>query len=365
MSRMQRVVVIGSHPMAGYSMRRYSQLLADAYCEADFEPILLRPPSVLSKYAKSSRLRKFLIYFESLVIFPIELIVRVRNSDFVHLADHSDAIILNVPGVRANIVTCHDLIAVSAARGELNERRVRWTGRIYQSLVVRGLRSASSIACVTQTTADEVRRLVRPDRVELLQNPIDPALAARSTALDAVLSEKSPFLLVVSSSGWRKRRERAVSIWRAIRSIRSDISLVIVGPSLNSLESAAAGDELGNIRVISTASDRELLSLYRDSLALLQCSRYEGFGWPIVEANSQGTVAICSDIPVFREVGPNNIFVPEDLSQIDWTQILDQVSDEDRKSDCYRDLVRFSWPAFVRAVRVLPGAVDSRNVLSM
>lgn len=51
------------------------------------------------------------------------------------------------------------------------------------------------------------------------------------------------------------------------------------------------------------ASDAELAFAYSHCAALLNPSYAEGFGLPLVEAAQAGKPVICSDIPVFREVG--------------------------------------------------------------
>ena len=50
-------------------------------------------------------------------------------------------------------------------------------------------------------------------------------------------------------------------------------------------------------------SDEEYASLLDSATALVNASRNEGFGIPLVESMSRGTPVIVSDIPVFREVG--------------------------------------------------------------
>lgn len=49
-------------------------------------------------------------------------------------------------------------------------------------------------------------------------------------------------------------------------------------------------------------SDSELRDLYRRCRLLVQPSLYEGFGMPPLEALSQGTNVVLSDIPVFQEI---------------------------------------------------------------
>lgn len=50
------------------------------------------------------------------------------------------------------------------------------------------------------------------------------------------------------------------------------------------------------------ASDAGYVDVLRRATALVSASRDEGFGIPLVEAMSQGTPVVVSDIPVFREV---------------------------------------------------------------
>lgn len=50
-------------------------------------------------------------------------------------------------------------------------------------------------------------------------------------------------------------------------------------------------------------SDKEYLQLLDSAFALVSASRDEGFGIPIIESMSRGTPVVCTDIPIFREVG--------------------------------------------------------------
>ena len=47
----------------------------------------------------------------------------------------------------------------------------------------------------------------------------------------------------------------------------------------------------------------ELVELYRGAACLLQTSRYEGFGLPVLEAMACGTPVVAVDEPALREVG--------------------------------------------------------------
>jgi len=71
-----------------------------------------------------------------------------------------------------------------------------------------------------------------------------------------------------------------------------------------------------NIHRRDYVRDLSLDALYRDLDVLLFLSQYEGFGLPIIEAQSRGVPVVCSDIPVLREVaGDAACFVDRDDPQ--------------------------------------------------
>ena len=55
--------------------------------------------------------------------------------------------------------------------------------------------------------------------------------------------------------------------------------------------------------MFNNMGDAELAFAYEHAKALLFTSFVEGFGLPIVEASQRGLRVICSDIPIFREIG--------------------------------------------------------------
>jgi glycosyltransferase involved in cell wall biosynthesis len=127
-----------------------------------------------------------------------------------------------------------------------------------------------------------------------------------------VVNAPSPFFLMVGSIEPRKNHAlvldafdslwlRGVSGSLVICANNSWMSEKLVGrikthPQLNQ-----------QLFLVEKASDRDLVYLNKSCCALIMASFAEGFGLPIVEALQLGAKVICNDIPVFREIGGENV----------------------------------------------------------
>jgi glycosyltransferase involved in cell wall biosynthesis len=91
--------------------------------------------------------------------------------------------------------------------------------------------------------------------------------------------------------------ERVQRVW--------DGKLIFAGQPLSEkhLELVRAHGLAERVIQVSNADNTLLEALYNRAHALLFPSRFEGFGWPILEAQSCGCPVICSDRCSFPEVG--------------------------------------------------------------
>jgi glycosyltransferase involved in cell wall biosynthesis len=115
------------------------------------------------------------------------------------------------------------------------------------------------------------------------------------------------YVLHVGSNQIRKNREAVLRVFAKI-ALGTDLYVVFAGEAL-SQELLALGNLLGiNDRMIqiTNPSDLELEALYSSAAAFLFPSRFEGFGWPLIEAQACGCPVVASDIAPFREVLMNS-----------------------------------------------------------
>lgn len=95
------------------------------------------------------------------------------------------------------------------------------------------------------------------------------------------------------------------------------------------------------------ATDAEYAQTLREATALVTASRAEGFGIPIVEAMTQGTPVIVSDIPIFREIGGDAALTFDADDPASFLQALDALTapgEWERRSERGREQAsRFDW----------------------
>lgn len=93
-----------------------------------------------------------------------------------------------------------------------------------------------------------------------------------------------------------------------------DIELVLVGPQGEGhnmlLKKIDNKDCLKKrVKYLGRVEEEELVSLYSNCLATIISSRFEGFGFPILEAMEYGTPIICSDAGALPEIAGNTAFI--------------------------------------------------------
>lgn len=209
--------------------------MAHGLTTAGHEVRLLRPPSVIGRLRSSDQgLGKWLGYVDKFVLFPFVLRSAVNNADVVHICDHANAFYTRHLRFVPHVVTCHDLLAVRSALGEIPENPTCWTGRQLQRMILKGLTRAQHIACVSNATRSDVLRLAgfSEDRVSRVHNSLNYPYSpmARHEALQRIrklsLDPSQPFLLHVGeTSGTRTALARCAFLRR--------FALFRTGPLLN------------------------------------------------------------------------------------------------------------------------------------
>jgi len=321
-----KVLLVGNYPFDGStSMHIWSQALLRELRQLHVDVKVISPQPRFGKIKPSvDGVGKWLGYIDRFVIFPRALRSAAAQADIVHLCDHGAA--MYAPMIKRKIkgkpvvVTCHDMIAVRSARGELPGLRSSVFGKILQRWICHGLKHATRVACVSRATFDDVHRILKEDEnlcviLNGLNYPFQllaPGEAERRLAGQP--SIRAPFVLHLGSNAAYKNREGVLRAF-AKAATENDLQLVMAGEVLNQKLSRLARELQIENRIVQVDKPVAALieALYNRALCLLFPSRYEGFGWPPIEAQACGCPVVASDIPPLAEVlGQSAILQPAD-----------------------------------------------------
>jgi glycosyltransferase involved in cell wall biosynthesis len=307
-----------SHPRDGWSMRRYSVLLEGALRNS-FEVLSIEPKSIPKSRIDKLSSTKLIKYFEKGPLLWIRIVRSLNKFETMVIADHSDAWILNFVQ-KPSVVVFHDMYAILSAQGLIEEHKTRLSGRVYQWMIFRGLKRANFFICVSEKTQSYTTQFFPQISTTVIHNPLDLYFSKIDSFESNFSKQFDNYALIIMGTSWRKNRLENLAIWHKCREKEPKLfkNLVIVGPPLTNEENLLLYG-LGLepfVFSIQNVDWKELPCLYANANLLINVTKYEGFGWPVIEANSMGTIALHGEPILQKYVYDSNNIVAESLEHI-------------------------------------------------
>ena len=257
------------------------------------------------------------------------------------------------------VVTIHDVIPL-VLPGYHRSRQAA----LYSRFMSWASRRAAAVITVSQHSKRDIVRVLRlpEERVRVTYEAADERFAPAPVAGEAcALRERyglpERFLLYIGGAERRKNIETLVRAWAPIsgRMRRNEVKLVVVAtfPPPDALYPDVPGlaRSLGiadDMVFVSRVAEQDKPALYRAAIGLLFPSRYEGFGFPPLEAMACGTPVAASNASSLPEVvGDGGLLLhPDDVAG--WSDAMVALTEshpmrEELRRRGLREARRFSW----------------------
>jgi len=228
------------------------------------------------------------------------------------------------------VVTIHDLSF------ERDRALMGWKDRlVFRTMVPRAARRAARVLTVSERTRSDLMELYRVPEERIVVTPfgVDPAFTPGGPG-------PHDYALLVGAVQERKNPLAALAAAEAV-----GLPLVVAGPA----KDADLARELKRrgARVTGYVPQDELIELYRGAACVLQTSRYEGFGLPVLEAMACGAPVVAVDEPALREVGGDAAIYASEAGLADAIRQALGEREQRRASGIARARL-FSWEAAAR-----------------
>jgi glycosyltransferase involved in cell wall biosynthesis len=246
--------------------------------------------------------------------------------------------------------------------------------KIHWRAIEQGIRSADHIVAISSSTKNDlVMKLGIVEEKILVAHPgLSPAFETVCTEkkVDSVLAKYHLDRGYIYHGGGLEVRKNTEGVLRAYQQLTANSEqsaeipkLVISGKihaKSNMLATDVAGlvEELGleeNVQLLGFVPDEEMPALYRGAIFFVYPSRYEGFGLPPLEAMSQGTPVIVSNVSSLPEAcGSAAVYVDANQSDEIDRQMRLLLTDATKRTELgmkgFAQAKRFTWESFMKAV---------------
>lgn len=291
---------------------RYMKCLVEAILaeEPTSEYLLILPPgaerAIQFQGNGATIITPKLKYYSIREQIQLPRILREQKVDLLH----SPHFMLPLVRPCASVVTIHDVIGMTC-KDDLGSS----IGRLYyRGMIAAAVRLADGIITDSEFSRDDIVRYLDVDRSKI--NVVYPGVSTDFQQIadaEILRSVRAKYRIehdYIIYAGIYKPRKNHLALLKAFQKFLSrtrHANLVLVGPLSEGQEDLRRrSTELGiadNVIFTGVVEDADLRALYSAAKVYACPSRYEGFGFTILEAMACGTPVVCNPMTSLPEVG--------------------------------------------------------------
>ncbi len=248
-----------------------------------------------------------------------------------------------------SVVTIHDII-------ELNSSKYSFLfNKLKQKMILSSIYNSNEIISVSNQTTNQIQK-INDRTISTIYNGIKP-LNRNGKIKDSLvlkkynLQPKKYFIFV----GTLLRHKNLITLLEAYKIFHQNMSnykLVLAGKEGNAISKIKDYIKMNNLadRVTITGyfDDIEKSSLIENAIALVLVSKEEGFGFPILEAQSLGVPVITSNSSSLREISnSSSLLVDPNSAEAISLGMCDIIKNKKKVSQLiglgHKNVRRFTW----------------------
>ena len=235
--------------------------------------------------------------------------IRSEGADLIHHTYYDKRFLSRSAGIK-RVVTVYDMIP-ELLRGQIPKHVTHLDKRDYVEV-------ADSIICISESTRNDLLEVYQGVQVPITVVPL--AVDSRfRPGIPKKVATPNDYLLYVGGRENYKDFNVLLDALGVLQDQGSEIPLVAIGGKPTRTEISTIRQlGLEGLVLFPSVSDSQLPSLYANAQALVQSSRYEGFGLTPLEAMASGIPAIAANSSSMPEVGGEVVqyFEPGDAEDL-------------------------------------------------
>ena len=277
----------------------------------------------------------------------------VYKHDILHIPNNYDPMMNDKMKF---IVTMHDTCSYDLMAVPNND--VQWMNMWKYA----AKQSKAIVTCSNSSKKDIIDRFhVKEDKVTVIPWGISPDIfhVVEKKLVARRLKElgiNKSYFFAVSCSDIRKNMDILLKAYHYFAQNSDDVIMVMLwnSPSKTILDTYAEDIKKGKILFLKSVPDDDLVILYNGALATMYPSRYEGFGFPILESFACGTPILTCPNSSLLEVGGNLAVYANEDSADDMTQIMEMFASSQYDYNTFRSeakkyVLNYTWARTAKA----------------